>query len=68
MSITERERRLNELTIKNAEKLIDSEYNQALSQWLEEKFGISLWSLVDMEPETLKEILDKFQDDEVSKK
>jgi hypothetical protein len=32
---------------------------EEISQWLEEKFGVSLWSIADMKPETLKEILDK---------
>jgi predicted 3-demethylubiquinone-9 3-methyltransferase (glyoxalase superfamily) len=32
---------------------------EAISKWMEDKFGVSLWSIADMKPETLKEILDK---------
>ena len=31
---------------------------EEISKWLEEKFGVSLWSIADMKSETLKEILD----------
>jgi hypothetical protein len=34
---------------------------EALSEWMEGEFGVSLWSIADMKPETLKEILDKKQ-------
>jgi predicted 3-demethylubiquinone-9 3-methyltransferase (glyoxalase superfamily) len=34
---------------------------EAISEWMEDKFGVSLWSIADMRPETLKEILDKKQ-------
>jgi predicted 3-demethylubiquinone-9 3-methyltransferase (glyoxalase superfamily) len=46
----------------------NEEDREAASGWMEDKFGVSLWSVADMKPETLKEILDIFDEEEKSKK